>query len=203
GASIAAPRARAANAHITLGALRSTILLDRPTSRLSKRITRWPRPASSAHSSSSQWIIWVPSPMMRRSGRSCGRPITSYAISIPLALAVGMAGALLHSLDARTMLPYRGIGSKPRAAVDAAARPRGPRLGRAGCAPALPAAAGPHAARRRAPRAGHSGLPGERLLHAAAARLPARPRLPCARLAPGQERGPEPGRPRGPRGAAP
>src|SRR2546428_835014 len=72
------------------GMLAQSHLGDRPTSRLSKRITRWPRAASAAQKSSSQRIICAARPIMRRSGRPSGAPKVSYAISMPLARAVGM-----------------------------------------------------------------------------------------------------------------
>src|SRR5437879_4359031 len=65
-------------------------LVDKPTSRLSKRINRWPRDASAAQKSSSQRIICAARPMMRKSGRPSGAPKVSYAISMPLARAVVM-----------------------------------------------------------------------------------------------------------------
>ena len=41
-------------------------------SRLSKRMTRKPRAASWRQKSSSQWIIWAPSPMISSSGSAAG-----------------------------------------------------------------------------------------------------------------------------------
>src|SRR5438045_7339145 len=75
-------------------------LVDRPTSRLSKRITRWPRAASTAQKSSSQRIICAARPILRRSGRPSGAPKVSYAISMPLARAVVMRPSLAELADA-------------------------------------------------------------------------------------------------------
>src|SRR5437667_245602 len=56
--------------------------VDRPLSRLSKRTTRNPRPASPSQNSSGQPIIWVASPMIRRTGGSVGSPKSSQQSSI-------------------------------------------------------------------------------------------------------------------------
>jgi hypothetical protein len=53
------------------------ILVDRPASRLSKRITWKPRSANNSHSSRSQWISCIPRPITSSSAGSEGSPIVS------------------------------------------------------------------------------------------------------------------------------
>src|SRR4029078_88088 len=60
-------------------------LVDRPTSRLSKRITRNPAPATRSHSLSGQKVDCTPSPMIISITGSPGSPRSSYASSRPLA----------------------------------------------------------------------------------------------------------------------
>jgi hypothetical protein len=55
----------------------ASILVERPESRLSKRITCKPRSASCSHSSRSQWISCIPSPITSSSGGLDGSPIVS------------------------------------------------------------------------------------------------------------------------------
>src|SRR5829696_6259874 len=65
-----------------VGAGRSRIAVERPTSRLSKRITWKPRPASSAQKSSCQAIICVARPITSSSAGCEGSPKVSYAMSM-------------------------------------------------------------------------------------------------------------------------
>ena len=55
----------------------ASIWVERPASRLSKRITRKPRPASVSQSARSQWISCMPRPITSSSGGSAGSPIVS------------------------------------------------------------------------------------------------------------------------------
>ena len=63
-------------AFITFGT-GASIFVERPASRLSKRITWKPRSASPSQSSRSQWISCIPSPITSRSAGSAGSPIVS------------------------------------------------------------------------------------------------------------------------------
>ena len=90
GPAIDAPLVRAVIASITFGTPSASSLVERPTSRLSKRTTRCPRSASIAHNSSSQKTSETPRPITRSSGRPSRGPISSYAISRPFDFALGM-----------------------------------------------------------------------------------------------------------------
>ncbi len=63
-------------AFITFGTGPS-IFVDRPASRLSKRITWKPCSASPSQNSSSQWISCIPSPITSSRAGSAGSPIVS------------------------------------------------------------------------------------------------------------------------------
>src|SRR5439155_11590084 len=99
-------------------------LVDRPTSRLSKRITRWPRAASAAQRSSCQRIICAARPMMRSKGRPSGGPKVSYAISMPLAGAVGMRPSLAELAGAGQGLAVSSAAGceRPQGVLEAAIR---------------------------------------------------------------------------------
>ncbi len=62
--------------------------VESPTSRLSYRITKWPRSANCWHISSGQASICIPRPITSSSGGSLLAPKVSYAISIPLTFAM-------------------------------------------------------------------------------------------------------------------
>src|SRR6267143_607181 len=85
----------------------SSILVERPASRLSKRMTWKPPAASSSHKPSSHPIICAPRPLTRRRGAALGSPNVSYSMSIPFARTwgigpiVGLCGALNLSHRAR------------------------------------------------------------------------------------------------------
>src|SRR5918996_1505135 len=71
-----------------------------------------PRSANSSHSSRSQWISCVPSPITSSSAGFEGSPIVSYAISIPLAVArssaIGRTTLAPERPDRRGTLDKRG-----------------------------------------------------------------------------------------------
>src|SRR5438093_13396146 len=125
-----------------LGMPAQSHLVDRPTSRLSKRITRWPRAAGAAQKSSSQRIICAARPMMRRSGRPSGAPKISYAISMPLARAAGMRPSLAELAGAGQALaatePERLEGTRS----EGRRRPLSSRMERVGGAGIEPATLG-------------------------------------------------------------
>ena len=63
-------------AFITFGT-GASIFVDRPASRLSKRITWKPRSARPSQSSRSQWMSCIPRPITSRRAGSAGSPIVS------------------------------------------------------------------------------------------------------------------------------
>ena len=65
-----------------VGAGASTFV-DRPMSRLSKRMTRKPRSASASTKPSGQPMSWPPSPITRRRGSASGAPWISYSRVMP------------------------------------------------------------------------------------------------------------------------
>src|SRR5262245_54872318 len=98
---------------------------DKPTSRLSNRITKCPASTSARHRSSSHWIICAPRPITSKSGRSLRRPNVSYSIFTPLTrvwgivvpcLSVGPARNVPHptGLDHHAPLHVRREPSAPR-----------------------------------------------------------------------------------------
>ena len=60
-----------------IGGTGASIWVDRPASRLSKRITKKPRSTSSSHNSRSQWISCIPRPITKSRGVPEGSPRVS------------------------------------------------------------------------------------------------------------------------------
>jgi hypothetical protein len=77
GASTGLPCSAAAIAAPMFGTPAESKLVDKPMSRLSKRITRYPRAASIAQNSSCHAIICEASPMISRSGGAFESPNVS------------------------------------------------------------------------------------------------------------------------------
>ena len=100
------------------------IIVDRPMSRLSKRMTRKPLATRRSTNSIGQAMSWPPRPITSSSGSSPSSPWTSYSIVIPLTFAAAM-GAARYCLPAAAAPSPRVL--TPRCDDDLMPR-RGPKI---------------------------------------------------------------------------
>ena len=90
GASTALPLTTRPIASGMLGRPQAPKSVDRPMSRLSKRMTKKPCRASPSNNASGQMVSCAPNPMISSRAGSLRLPAVSYSISIPLALTRAM-----------------------------------------------------------------------------------------------------------------